>query len=308
MINIIGKRFWFFFISGIVILAGIVALIAFGLKPGVEFTSGSEVTITFPPGSTVTKSELVSALTDLGYSGSNAIVRKAGADFVVDLPALDDASRAALTAGLTEKLGTFQNSGFEQVTRQSAGDVTRNAGIAVVLASIGMLIYISWAFRRMPNPFRWGTCAIIALVHDLLVVVGVFALLGGVFSWQIDLMFVAGVLTVIGYSVNDTIVIFDRIREGVRRNPGLDLETVVNRSLVETMSRTLITGIGVLFVLIALMIVVGGPIQNLIVVLLVGMITGTYSSFGTAASLLVVWEKGEWGRFIWRKPSPVVSR
>jgi len=308
MINIIGKRFWFFFISGIVILAGIVALIAFGLKPGVEFTSGSEVTITFPSGSTVTKSELVSALTDLGYSGSNAIVRKAGADFVVDLPALDDASRAALTAGLTEKLGTFQNSGFEQVTRQSAGDVTRNAGIAVVLASIGMLIYISWAFRRMPNPFRWGTCAIIALVHDLLVVVGVFALLGGVFSWQIDLMFVAGVLTVIGYSVNDTIVIFDRIREGVRRNPGLDLETVVNRSLVETMSRTLITGIGVLFVLIALMIVVGGPIQNLIVVLLVGMITGTYSSFGTAASLLVVWEKGEWGRFIGRKPSPVVSR
>jgi preprotein translocase subunit SecF len=308
MINIIGKRFWFFLISGIVILAGIGALIGFSLKPGVEFTSGSEVTITFPSGSTVTKSELVSALADLGYSGSNAIVRKAGADFIVDLPLLDDASRAALTSGLTEKLGTFQNSGFEQVTRQSAGDVTRNAGIAVVLASIGMLIYISWAFRRMPNPFRWGTCAIIAMVHDLLVVVGVFALLGGVFGWQIDLMFVAGVLTVIGYSVNDTIVIFDRIREGVRRNPGLDLETVVNRSLVETMSRTLITGIGVLFVLIALMIVVGGPIQNLIVVLLVGIITGTYSSFGTAASLLVVWEKGEWGRFIGKKASPVVSR
>jgi preprotein translocase subunit SecF len=248
------------------------------------------------------------ALADLGYSGRNAIVRKAGTDFIVDLPLLDDTSRAALTSGLTEKLGSFQSGGFEQVTRQSAGDVTRNAGIAVVLASIGMLIYISWAFRRMPNPFRWGTCAIIALVHDLLIVIGVFALLGGVFGWQIDLMFVAGVLTVIGYSVNDTIVVFDRIREGVRRNPGLDLETVVNRSLVETMSRTFITGIGVLFVLIALMIIVGGPIQNLIVVLLVGVITGTYGSFGTAASLLVVWEKGEWGRFIGKKPSPAVSR
>jgi preprotein translocase subunit SecF len=115
-------------------------------------------------------------------------------------------------------------------------------------------------------------------------------------------MFIAAVLTVAGYSVNDTIVIFDRIREGVRRNPGVDFEVVTNRALVETMSRTLITGLGTLFVLIALMIIVGGPIQNLVAVLLVGILTGTYSSIGTAASLLIVWEKKEWGRFIGRKP------
>jgi preprotein translocase subunit SecF len=108
---------------------------------------------------------------------------------------------------------------------------------------------------------------------------------------------------VVGYSVNDTIVIFDRIRENVRRYPGADFEAVINRSLVETMSRTLITGVGTLFVLISLLIIVGGPIQNLAVVLLVGILTGTYSSIGTAASLLVVWHKGEWGRFIGRKVS-----
>ncbi len=171
-----------------------------------------------------------------------------------------------------------------------------------------MLLYISWAFHRMPNPFRWGTCAIASLVHDVLVVVGVFAILGGIFGWQVDLMFIAGVLTVIGYSVNDTIVIFDRIRENVRNYGDADFEGVVNYSLVETMSRTLITGIGTLFVLIALLLVIGAPIQNLVVVLLVGIVTGTYSSIGTAASLLVVWKKKEWGRFIGRRPAAVAVK
>jgi preprotein translocase subunit SecF len=304
MLNIIGKRFWFFTISGIIILAGILSLAVYGLKSGVEFTSGSEVTMTFPDNSGVTKDKIQSALADLGYTGKNVIIRRAGTEYIIDLPLLaDDTAKSTLLNGLKSSLGDFQNSGFEQVTRNSARQVTQNAAIAVVISAIGMLIYISWAFRKMPNPVRWGTCAIASLVHDVLVVVGVFALLGGLFNWQIDLMFVAGVLTVIGYSVNDTIVIFDRIREGVKRNPGLDLETVINRSLVETMSRTLITGIGTLFVLVALMIIVGGPIQNLVVVLLVGILTGTYSSIGTAASLLVVWEKGEWGRFIGRKPA-----
>jgi preprotein translocase SecF subunit len=120
-------------------------------------------------------------------------------------------------------------------------------------------------------------------------------------GWQVDLMFVAGALTVIGYSVNDSIVIFDRIRENVRRNPGADFELLVNHSLVETMSRTLVTGIGTIFVLLALIIVVGDPVHNLVVVLLAGVVTGTYSGMCTAAPLLVVWNKGEWGRFIGRK-------
>jgi preprotein translocase subunit SecF len=251
------------------------------------------------------------ALADLGYGSGSAIVRgvgTAGTDFILDLPELTDAAKAALRADLTDKLGQFRDGGFQSVSAKAAADTTRNVIIAVIISAVGMLLYISWAFHRMPNPFRWGTCAIASLVHDVLVVVGVFALLGGIFGWQVDLMFIAGVLSVIGYSVNDTIVIFDRIRENVRNYGDSDFEAVVNYSLVETLSRTLITGIGTLFVLIALLLVIGAPIQNLVVVLLVGILTGTYSSIGTAASLLVVWKKKEWGRFIGQRPAAVAVK
>jgi preprotein translocase subunit SecF len=305
MYNIIGKRFWFFAISGIIILAGIIALIAFGLKPGIEFRSGSEVTVSFSD--PVEKQQLVQTLTDLGYGPGTAIIRKAGMDYIIDLPELNDQAKADLRTALNDKIGAFQDGGFELVSPKAAADTTRNTVIAVIISALGMLLYISLAFRKVPKPFRWGTCAIIALVHDVLVVVGIFALLGAFFGWQIDLMFIAGVLTVIGYSVNDTIVIFDRIRENLKKGISQDFETVVNYSLVETMSRTLVTGLGSIFVLIALTIVLGASIQNLSIVLLVGVLTGTYSSFGTAASLLVVWDKKEWGRFLpWRK-SPELS-
>lgn len=299
MFDIIGKRFWFFLLSGVIIIAGIVSLFTYGLQPGIEFKSGSEVTIEFAK--PVEKGLVTGALADLGYD--SAIVRKAGNDFILSLPELDDAAKAALRAGMVERLGEFRDGGFQKVSAKAAADMTRNTVIAVTISSLGMLLYISWAFHKMPNPFRWGTCAIIALVHDLLVVLGMFALFGGLFGWQVDLMFIAAVLTVIGYSVNDTIVIFDRIRENVRNYGDADFAAVVNGSLVETISRTLITGLGTLFVLIALMLVVGAPIQNMVAVLLVGIITGTYSSFGTAASLLVVWKNREWGRFIGRKPA-----
>ena len=298
--DIIGKRFWFFLISGTVIIAGIIALIVFGLKPGIEFKSGSEVTISYSQNATATKEKVTQVLQGLNYAPGSFIVRAAGSDYILDLPELNDAGKASLLSSLGT-LGDFKDGGFYTVSPLAAGQTVRNAAIAVLVSAIVILMYLAWAFRRMPNPIRWGTCAIASLLHDVLVVVGVFAILSGIFGWQVDLMFVAAVLTVSGYSVNDTIVIYDRIREGVRRSPGVPFESVVNRSLVETMSRTLVTGIGTLFVLIALAIIVGGPIQNLVVVLLVGIVTGTYSSIGTAASLLVVWEKGEWGRFIGRK-------
>jgi len=298
MFNIIGKRFWFFLISGVVILAGVIALVVFGLNPAVEFSSGSLLTVGFEQA--VSVDEVKSALADLGYGG--AIIQRTGeGDFLLRLPELSGDAKGDLEAGLNASLGKLEVKGFDSVSPMIAAETTRNAVIAVVISAIGMLLYISWAFHRMPNPFRWGICAIVSLVHDILVVVGVFAFLGGILGWQVDLMFITGVLTVIGYSVNDTIVIFDRIRENLLKGGGVDFEVVVNYSLVETMSRTLITGVGTLFVLIALLLFVGAPIQNLVVVLLVGIITGTYSSIGTAASLLVVWEKGEWGRFIMRR-------
>jgi len=304
MFDIIGKRFWYFLISGIVILAGIVALIVFPLKAGIDFRGGTELKISFKQ--TVDARQVTDALASLGYSGSTVVVlRGIGNDYTIDLPDITPEAKDAVLAGLTAKLGEYTSGRFQSVAPRAAANTTTNATLAVLISALGMLLYISWAFHRMPNPFRWGVCAIASLVHDVLVVLGAFAIFSAIFGWQVDLMFIAAVLTVIGYSINDSIVVFDRIRENVSKNPGVDFEVVVNNSLLETMSRTLITGVGTLFTLIALVIIVGAPIQNLAVVLLVGILTGTYSGFGTAASLLVVWRKNEWGRFIGRRPGTV---
>ncbi len=306
MINIIGKRFWFFAFSGLIIVAGIIALIAFPLKLGVEFQSGSELTAQFAP--TVTKQQILSALSELGYGEGKSVVRAAGADYIIDLPELNDAQQADLRTGLTAKLGDYADKGIQKVSPATAATTTRNAAIAVLASAIGMLLYISWAFRRMPNPFRWGAAAIIAMVHDLLVSIGMFAVFAAVNSWRVDLLFIIAVLTVVGYSVNDTIVIFDRIRENVRRYPGVDFEYLVNNSLAETMGRSMNTVLTTLFSVVALLLFVGAPLMNFIVILLVGITSGAYSSICTAAPILVVWDKGEWGRFIGRRASAQAAR
>jgi len=306
MFDIIGKRFWFFLISGVVILIGIVSLATFGLKAGIEFSSGSMMTLRFEQ--EVDHDELRQELVNLGYT--NAIVQRTGeGDFYIRTTTLSTEEKTSLEDALIARFGNLEEAEFYSVSPMVATETAWNAFWAVLAAAVGILLYITWAFHRMPNPFRWGVCAIASLVHDVLVVVGVFAILGGIFGWQVDLMFITGVLTVIGYSVNDTIVIFDRIRENLTKGVSSNFEIVVNNSLVETISRSLITGMGTLFVLIALLLFVGANIQNLAVVLLVGIITGTYSSIGTAASLLVVWEKGEWGRFLqWLPVAKAKSR
>jgi preprotein translocase subunit SecF len=163
----------------------------------------------------------------------------------------------------------------------------------VAVAAVGILLYIAWAFRKMPNPFRYGVCALIALAHDTLIALGVFAIIGRILGWEVDLMFVTGILAVIGYSVNDTVIIFDRIRENVLRGRSPDFDSTVNNSLVETLSRSLNTSLTTLFVVIALFLFVGTTIQNFAVVLLVGIIAGTYSSIFIAPPLLVLWRKME---------------
>ena len=305
MINIIGKRYWYFIFSAIIIVAGIVAMIIFPLKLGVEFQSGSELTAQFA--SNVTKEEIAQALSELGYKSGQVVIRAAGSDFIIDLPQLNDAQQAELRTGLTAKLGDYSDKGIQLVSPATASTTTRNAIIAVIISAIGMLLYITWAFHRMPNPFRWGTAAIIAMVHDILVSLGIFAILAAINSWRVDLLLITAILTVVGYSVNDTIVIFDRIRENVRRFPGVDFELLVNNSLAETMGRSLNTVLTTLFSIVALLLFVGSALNNFVIILLVGIASGAYSSICTAAPILVVWDKGEWGRFIGRKPKPVIA-
>lgn len=297
MFDIVGKRFWFVLISVILILVCIIALAVIGLKAGVEFSSGSVMTVDFEQ--EVKRSELEKVLANIGYS--NVIIQRVGKveeyNFIIRLPEISGKEKNELETGLTEVLGNLEVREFDVVTPMVAAETARNAGIAIAVAAIGILLYIAWAFRRMPNPFRYGTCAIIALIHDALVALGVFAILGGILDWEINLMFVTGILAVIGYSVNNTVVVFDRIRENLSKDARSGFEVVVNNSLVETLSRSLNTSLTTLFVVLALLLFVGASIQNFAVVLLIGIVAGTYSSLCIAPQLLVVWRKGEWGRF-----------
>ena len=289
MFDIIGKRLWFFIISGIVIIACIVSLAAFGLKAGIEFSSGSVMTVGFEQ--EVDKDELKQELASLGYA--NVIIQRVGEDdFLVRLPELSGAAKTELEDGLTTGLGTLEVREFDTVSPMVATETARNAAIAVVIAAIGILLYITWAFHRMPHPFHYGACAIVALIHDALVALGVFSILGGILDWEINLMFVTGILAVIGYSVNNTVVVFDRIRENLVKDEKSGFEVVVNNSLVETLSRSLNTSLTTLFVVLALLFFIGASIQNFAIVLLIGVVAGTYSSLFVAPGLLVVWRRG----------------
>ncbi len=294
MLDIVGKRFWFFLISGAVALISIISLATFGLKSGVEFTSGSLLTVSFEQ--EVAQSDLNEELASLGYA--SAIVQSTGAgDFLIRTHELTGEEKTALEDALAAKFGHLTETEFNSVSPMVAAETAQNAAIAVAVAAIGILLYVTWAFHRMPKPFHYGTCAVIALIHDALVALGVFSILGGLLGWQVNLMFITGILAVIGYSVNNTVVVFDRVRENLALGVSPHFEVVVNNSLVETMGRSLNTSLTTMFAVLALLLFVGASIQNFAVVLLVGVVAGTFSSICIAPNLLVVWEKREWGRF-----------
>ncbi len=292
---ITGKRTRYLIISEAVILIGVIALLVFGLKPGIEFSSGSILTISFDE--EVEQSELETAMIELGYT--NAIIQSTGeSDFIIRTQELSGEEKIGLEDALSSRFGTATERGFYSVSPMVAAETARNAIYAVGAAAVGILLYITWAFRKMPKPFHYGVCAIIALVHDVVLVLGIFAILGAIMNWEINLMFITGVLAVIGYSINNTVVVFDRIRENLKRGISANFEMVVNNSLVETLSRSVNTSLTTMLVVVALLLFVGATIQNFAIVLLIGIITGTYSSLFIAPNLLVVWDRGEWGRLI----------
>ncbi len=295
--DIIGKRYWFFLISGIVIILGLLSWAIFGLETGVELSSGSLLTVKFEQ--EVEQGQLEEELTNLGYTDAIVQQTQPTGNYLIRTHVLSAEEKTGLEAGLQAALGEFSGDpSFVNVAPLVASETRQTAVIAVALAAIGILAYVTWAFRRMPKPLHYGTCAIIALVHDALIALGVFSILGAIMGWQINLMFITGVLAVIGYSVNNTVVIFDRIRENLTRGIGINFETVVNNSLVETLGRSLNTSLTTLIVVLALLFFVGATIQNFVVVLIIGIIAGTFSSICIAPSLLVVWDNDEWGRFI----------
>ncbi len=195
---------------------------------------------------------------------------------------------------LGKQVGEFQETRFDSVGPVVGKELTRNAFYQLILVSLGIVLYLAYAFRRVPRPvtsWRFGWSAIVALIHDLLVVLGVFSLLGHFKGVEIDSMFVTAMLTVLGFSVHDTIVVFDRIRENLKVYAGQSIEFVVNHSIAQTIVRSLNTSLTVLFVLLALLLFGGETIRWFVFALFIGVIVGTYSSIFIASPVLVLWQR-----------------
>ena len=302
----VGKRKWLFLLSLLMITPGIVFLIiAPGLKPGIDFTGGSAMTLQFS--TQVEQSDVRVELARLGQP--DAIVQKTGdQDFFIRTKELQEQSKNELVAALQAALspGGVVVLSFDLVAPIVAFETVRSAFWAVLAAAVGIFFYLWWAFRNVPSPFRYGTAAIIALLHDALIVIGIFAILGELSDIEVNTMFLIALLTVIGYSVNDTIVVFDRIRENILLYPTRSLAANANKSISESLGRSLNTSLTLLFTLLALLLFGGPTIRVFLWVLLIGVVAGTYSSIGIATNALVAWESGDVTRFFkrFRSTSP----
>ncbi len=291
--DIVGKRGWLFLISGILLVPGMVFLIiAPGLKAGIDFTGGSTITIEFLD--PVEQDALRDLLSDLEVD--DATVQDFGGNtYFIRSKELTEAEKTTLTEQLTAGLspGGSEVLAFDLVSPVVAEETVVAAFWAVFAAAVGIFLYVWWAFRNVPSPFRYGAAAIVALLHDAGVVVGIFAILGVVADVEVNTMFLIALLTVIGFSVNDTIVVFDRLRENIIAAPTRSLTANVNLSISETLGRSLNTSLTLLFTLLALMLFGGPTLRSFLLVLLIGVGVGTYSSIAVATQTLVVWEEGD---------------
>ncbi len=294
--NILSKRYWFFAFSLLLILPGLIVLLIKGMPLSIDFTGGTMIELRFADGTMPAREELELATEDLGLSGctvqtsgeNNAIVRT---EF------LSDEQITAYINAMAEKYD--QDPEALQYNIQSVGpsigsEVAKRAFGAVAAAAFGVILYIWFAFRSIPNSFRYGICAIIAMIHDSLIVISL-SVFGQFWGWQFSSLTLTALLTVIGFSVQDKIVVFDRIRENSRLLKHVDYEVLVNHSIVQTLERSINTQLMTSeFMLLSMALLGGASLRDFSIILLVGLLMGTYSSIFIAAPMLVVWENREW--------------
>lgn len=289
LLELVKYRRWWYACSVLIIVPGLICLALFGLKLGIDFTGGSLIELQVPSG---TQSEPLKAAVGPQFE---PVVQSSGRDtYQVRLHELSPNQHQEALARVKQTVGgNVTELRFETVGPTISADITRKAILAVGLGSLLILIYIAYAFRNVPKPasgWRFGTTAIFTLIHDILFTLGVFSLLGYFFGIEVDANFVAALLTVIGFSVHDTIVVFDRVRENLIKGVGETFEDTVNYSLVQTVVRSINTSVTVLLVLAAMYLFGGTSIKTFVLALLVGIAAGTYSSIFNAAPLLVTWQ------------------
>ena len=300
MFNIVEKRRYYFIISGILIALSITAMIVsyaqYGqlLRIGIDFTGGSIFVLQFEEA--VSEDQIRDVFGEFGLE--SAIVQPLGTPeenrWQVRTREVTAEEVGELLTVLEARVGELNRDTltFDTVEPAIGTEVARAAGFAVLVASLIIVAFIWFSFRNVPNAFRYGVCTIAGMTHNLLIAFGFYALMGIVAGWEVDSLFLTATLTVIGFSVQDVIVVFDRIRENIPKYRREPFEKVVNRSVLETIHRSLATQLNAMFVMVAIILFGGTTIKPFISVLLVGMVSETYSAIFIAVPLLVVWEKG----------------
>ena len=302
MFNFVQHRRTYFAISLLAITLGLLAMIfsfvtsGRPFRIGIDFRSGTRIELNFD--SPVAEDQLRNALAELGFVSPDVTAIGVGIEtdtWQIRTEFVESQGTQEFFTNIETYLPPVNRdaSSIQSVSPAIGQEVTRAALVAIVVAALIILFYIMFSFRQIQNPFRYGACAVIAMLHDLIIIFGFIAVTGLIFGWEIDALFLTAALTVAGFSLQDTIVVFDRIRENSRKRPQDNYELTVNRSVLETVHRSLATQLAAMFVLVAILLFGGFSIKPFIGVLFVGLLSGTYSSLFTAVPLLVAWEKGE---------------
>jgi len=301
MFNIVEKRFYFFAFSGLLIGIGIIIMIISATSTGgpfqlsIDFVGGSIYDLQFTE-SGADEASIREVFADFGEE--SVVIQQLGSDEDLRWSVRGNFEDQETTLGILDALddlaGLDRDSlRIEQVSATVGQEVTRAAFVAVAVAALVITGFIVIAFRQVPKAVRYGLCAIAAMVHDVLIVMGIMSLMGMLLGWEVDALFLTAILTVVGFSVQDSIVMFDRIRENIPKHIGEPYETIVNRSIWETIHRSLATQLNAFFIMVAILLFGGETIKQFIAILFIGLLSGTYSSIFTAVPLLVAWEKGE---------------
>jgi len=307
MLNILGKRYYFFALSLLLILPGMVIIALNGLPLSIDFRGGSALEVAFQSGNVPPTEQIVDLYNDNNVT--DAQVTTVGQDaLLIRSSFMEESVRANIVNEMEQRYNdTVTVRQFDSVGPTIGREVASRAAVAVAVAGLAVVIYITFAFRGVQHSFRYGICAVIAMIHDVLVVVSLAAIGGVLFGWQMDALFLTALLTVIGFSVQDKVVVFDRIRENSAVYRRLPFEKLANHSIVQTLQRSINTQLmTVEYMLLALALFGGATLREFSIVLLVGLFMGTYSSIFIAAPALVIWENKEWKNWFGSKAADAV--
>lgn len=306
MLNLMAKRYWYFVLSMAIIIPGIIILLVWQLPVSIDFKGGSLVETQFSEGK-LPQTEQVYALYETLGIGNTQVLTSGTDILIIRSEVITEEQRNQVVA----ELGTMTSSKVVLRRADTVGptisrQVTERAAIAVFASSLALVLFITFSFRGVQNAFRYGVCTIAALLHDILMIFAIVAIGGRFWGWQVDTLFLTALLTVIAFSAQDTIVVFDRLRENSGIFRRLEFEKLVNHSVVQSMTRSINTQLMTVdFMLLALALFGGVTLREFAIVLLVGMISGSYSSIFVAAPIMIVWENKEWKN--WFKPRQTVA-